>query len=229
MWRKSKQVERTACDRLPADSGTVLQYRDELSEIGPVLTNLAGRGDGVVMPSVQHFALQQQLASLTATVGDHETAILELQRQVASLAPDVQSLDTKVRELGVLLSESLSVVEGFVAVMDEDLKNGLEAMEKKVMPQRMVQLERLSGQVDRLSAQTGAALLASKNLTAGGKKSDGAGGPLHCCLSSGGVLTKYQRPFRLVRKNLEQWGVDVTYRYIRPFEDRVAYLEQCCL
>ena len=30
-------------------------------------------------------------------------------------------------------------------------------------------------------------------------------------------------------KNLEQWGVDVTYRYVRPFEDRVAYLEQCCL
>ena len=132
-----------------------------LSEIGPVLTKLAGRGD----PCVQHFALQQ-LASLTATVGDHETAILELQRQVASLAPDVQSLDTKVRELGVLLSESLSVVEGFVAVMDEDLKSGLEAMEKKVMPQRMVQLERLSGQVDRLSAQTGAALRASKNLIA---------------------------------------------------------------
>ena len=44
MWRMSKQVERTACDRLPADSGTVLQYRDELSEIGPVLTKLASRG-----------------------------------------------------------------------------------------------------------------------------------------------------------------------------------------
>ena len=63
MWRKSKQVERAACDRLLADMGTVLQYRDELVEIGPVLTKLAGRGDGVIMPSVQHFALQQQLAS----------------------------------------------------------------------------------------------------------------------------------------------------------------------
>ena len=94
MWRKSKQVERAACDRLLADMGTVLQYRDELSEIGPVLTRLAGRGDGVVMPSVQHFALQQQLASLTATVADHEDAILELERQVASLEPGVQRLDT---------------------------------------------------------------------------------------------------------------------------------------
>ena len=71
------------CDRLLADMGTVLQYRDELAEIGPVLTKLAGRGDGVVMPSVQHFHLQQQAASLTATVADHETAILELERQVA--------------------------------------------------------------------------------------------------------------------------------------------------
>ena len=126
MWRKSKQVERATCDRLLADMGTVLQYRDELSEIGPVLTRLAGRGDGVVMPSVQHFALQQQLASLTDTVADHEDAILELERQVASLEPGVQSLDTKVRELGVLLSESLSVVEGRVNVMDEDLKELLE-------------------------------------------------------------------------------------------------------
>ena len=56
MWHKSKQVERAACDRLRADMGTVLQYRDELSEIGPVLTRLAGRGDGLFMPSVQHFA-----------------------------------------------------------------------------------------------------------------------------------------------------------------------------
>ena len=30
MWRKSKQVERAACDRLLADMGTVLQYSDEL-------------------------------------------------------------------------------------------------------------------------------------------------------------------------------------------------------
>ena len=56
MWRKSKQVERAACDRLNANNGTVLQYRKELSEIGPVLTKLAGRGDGVVMPSVQYSA-----------------------------------------------------------------------------------------------------------------------------------------------------------------------------
>ena len=126
MWRKSKQVERAACDRLLADLGTVLQYRAELSEIGPVLTRLVGRGDGVVIPSVQHFALQQQLASLTATMADHETAILELERQVASLEPGVQSLDTKVRELGVLLSESMSVVEDRIKVMDEDRISELE-------------------------------------------------------------------------------------------------------
>ena len=76
------------------------------------------------MPSVQHFALQQQLASLTATVADHETAILELERQVASLETGVQSLDTKAGELGELLSVSLPVVEDRVKVMDEDLKCG---------------------------------------------------------------------------------------------------------
>ena len=126
MWRKSKQVERAACDRLLADMGTVLQFRDELAEIGPVLTKLAAQGDGVITPSVQHFALQQQMASLTATVADHETAILELERQVASLETGVQSLDTKARELGELLSESLSVVEDRIKVMDEDLQELLE-------------------------------------------------------------------------------------------------------
>ena len=55
VWRKSKQVERGACDRLLADMGTVLQFRDELAEIGLVLTKLAGQVDGVIMPSVQHF------------------------------------------------------------------------------------------------------------------------------------------------------------------------------
>ena len=150
MWRKSKQVERAACDRLLADMGTVLQYRDELVEIGPVLTKLAGRGDGVIMPSVQHFALQQQLASLTATVADHETAILELERQVASLETGVQSLDTKAGELGELLSESLSVVEDRVKVMDEDLKELLErrtAETTSVVQERMVQVERLAFRV----------------------------------------------------------------------------------
>ena len=93
MWRKSKQVERAACDRLLADMGTVPQNRDELADVGPLLSKLAGRGDGVVMPSVQHFALQQQLASLAATVADHETAILELERQVTVVEP----LDKRVQ------------------------------------------------------------------------------------------------------------------------------------
>ena len=89
-------MERAACDRLLAGIGTVLQYRDELSEIGPVLTRLAGRGDGVVMPSVQHFALQQQLAPLTAMMADHKDAILELERQVASLEPGHQGTGSSV-------------------------------------------------------------------------------------------------------------------------------------
>ena len=150
MWRKSKQVERAACDRLLADMGTVLQYGDELVEIGPVLTKLAGRGDGVIMPSVQHFALQQQLVSLTATMADHETAVLELERQVASLETGVQSSDTKAREVGELLSESLSVVEDRFKVMDEDFKELLErrtAETTSAVQEQMVQVERFTDSV----------------------------------------------------------------------------------
>ena len=28
-------------------------------------------------------------------------------------------------------------------------------------------------------------------------------------------------------KNLEQWGDEVAYRYLRPLDDRVTHLEQC--
>ena len=115
MWRKSKQVERAACDRLLADMGTVLQYGDELAEIGPVLTKLASSGDGVVMPSVQHFALQQ-LASPAATVADHKTANLELERQVAV----AETLEKRARD-----------VETFVAVVDK-LETRVEEMERSV-------------------------------------------------------------------------------------------------
>ena len=115
MWRKSNRVERAACDRLLADMGTVLQFWDELAEIGPVLTKLASREDGVVMPSVQHFALQQ-LASPTATVADHKTAILELERQVAV----AETLEKRARD-----------VETFVAVVDK-LETRVEEMEKRV-------------------------------------------------------------------------------------------------
>ena len=123
MWRKSKQVE---CAPLIGFLLTwVLCYRnrDELAEIGLVLTKLAGQGDGVVMPSVQRFAQQQQLAWLTATVTDNETAILELERQVAV----AETLEKRVRD-----------VETFVAVVDK--------LETRVgeMEQLKVQREQLS-------------------------------------------------------------------------------------
>ena len=140
-----------ACDRLLADMGALCcSTGTSWSEIGPVLTKLVGRGDGVVMPSVQHFALQQQMASLTATVTDHETAILELERQVASLETGVQSLDTKAGEVGELLSESLSVVEDRFKVMDEDFKELLERRTVEttsVVQAQMVQVERFTASV----------------------------------------------------------------------------------
>ena len=82
---------------------------------GPVLTKLASWEDGVVMPSVQHFALQQ-LASLAATVADHKTAILELELKVAV----AETLEQRARD-----------VETFVAVVDK-LETRVEEMERRV-------------------------------------------------------------------------------------------------
>ena len=141
MWRNSKQVERATCDWLLADMA-VLQYGDELAEIGPVLTKLASREDGVVMPSVQHFALQQ-LASRATTVADHKTAILELERQVAvaetlekrvrnvetivgSLVGDMTSISVKSQQLerqAVRGHAELSVLQGALSRHDTRLTN----------------------------------------------------------------------------------------------------------
>ena len=72
---------------------------------------------------MQHFALQQQLASLTTTLADHETAILELERQVAV----AETFEERGRD-----------VETFVAVVDK-LETRVEEME-----QLKVQLEQPS-------------------------------------------------------------------------------------
>ena len=159
----------------------------------------------MVTPSVQHFALQQQLASLTASVADHEDAILELERQVATLETGVQRLDTKARELGELLSESLSVVEDRVKVMDEDLKDLLELRTAEIiselkgqMAQGMVRVSALDDAVINESRDTG---------------------------------LKFQEVVRKLNvfteriTNLEQWG-DKLSEHLNACLDRVTNLEQ---
>ena len=62
----------------------------------------------------------------------------------------VQSLDTKAREVGELLSESLSVVEDRFKVIDEDFKELLErrtAETASVVQEQMVQVERFTDSV----------------------------------------------------------------------------------
>ena len=83
-------------------------------------------------------------------MADHETAILELERQVASLETGVQSLETKAGEVGQLLFESLSVVEDRFKVMDEDFKVLLERRTVEttsVVQEQMVQVERFTASV----------------------------------------------------------------------------------
>ena len=115
MWLKSKQVERAACDRHLADMGTVLQYRDKLAEIGPVLTkDGAGRWCG-------HAQCAALCPAAAAGVADcHGGRPRDCNPGVA------ETLEKRVRD-----------VETFVAVVDK-----LESRWKK--KQLEVQLEQLS-------------------------------------------------------------------------------------
>ena len=159
-------------------------------------------------------------------MADHEDAILELERQVASLEPGVQSLDTKVRELGVLLSESMSVVEGRVNVMDEDFKEFLERRTAEITSEvhgRMVQVERLAfrdaNTLHDLVYQTGMSLEDSLS------KQENRVDKVMVRVSA---LDELHEPLQEQSErvtNLEQWS-DKLSEHLNECLDRVTNLEQ---
>ena len=81
--------------------------------------------------------------------------------------------------------------------------------------------------MDRLCAQTVAALRASKKQTVrvAKKVTELEDHEVSASVQTGTEELVLARAV----KNLEQWGDEASFRHIRPLEDRVTYLEQCCL
>ena len=173
-----------------------------------MLTKLAGGGDSVAMPSVQLVALRQQLAWLTATEADHETAILELWRQVAV----AETVERRVRD-----------VETFVAVVDkletrvgemEQLKVQLEQLSDLVKVTQLV-VEEFGEKLQKRSRdmEKSSVLEEVRQLVVG---------------ESGEKLQKRSRDAETQLEsrvtNLEQWGEGIA-ESLNAFQDRVENLE----
>ena len=130
-----------------------------------------------------------------AVLEDHETAILEVERQVELLEKRVRDCDTfaaVVDTVRTRLQETQKVVAELATMLDKSDRDL-----RKQLDRTFTELEDdLELRVDEVAKSV----------------RDGS--------------NEIQVLARAV-KNLEQWGDEVAYRYLRPLEDRVKHLEQC--
>ena len=186
----------------PSGAGVLVEALRELATRGK---RTSSSGTGSVKGAGARVAVRSVLE-------DHETAILELEREVEGLANDVdlfgklvsdlQDIASKNRDQHRVIAELGSKLEtrvdGQVSAVDiletkvqemlmvvEDLDNGLTKLE-----------DDLELRVDEIAKSV---LDASTELQ---------------------VLTRSV-------KNLEQWSDEVAYRHLRPLHDRVTHLERC--
>ena len=186
----------------PSGAGVLVEALREPATRGKrTSTSGTGSGKGAGARVAVRFVLE-----------DHETAILELERQVEGLANDVdlfgrlqsdlQDIVFKNRdqshtiaELGMTLETR---VERQVSVVDI-LETRVQETQQVVadLDNSLTELEDdLELRVDEIA----------KSVLDGSKEIQ--------------VLAR-------AVKNLEQWSDEVAYRYLRPLEDRVTHLERC--
>ena len=153
--------------------------------------------------------------AVRSVLEDHETAILELERQVCvveglendvdlfgKLVSDLQDIVFKTRDQSCVIAELGSKLETRV----DGQVSAVDILETKVQDLQTVvadldnSLTKLEDDLELRVDEIAKSVL------------DGS--------------TELQVLTRSV-KNLEQWGDEVAYRHLRPLHDRVTYLERC--
>ena len=150
--------------------------------------------------------------AVRSVLGDHETAILELERVVEGLVHDVDLFIKLVSDLQDIAFKNRDK-NYMIAVLGSKLETRVDGQVSAV--------DILGTQVQAM--QTVVADL-DNSLT---KLEDDLELRVHEIAKS--VLdgsTELQVLTRSV-KNLEQWGDEVAYRHLRPLHDRVTHLERC--
>ena len=198
--------------------------------VGGEALRLAPPGAGVLVETLCKLATRGKSASTSGTgsgkgagarvavrsvLEDHETAILELERQVSvveglendvdlfgKLVSDLQDIAFKNRDQHRVIAELGSKLETRV----DGQVSAVDILETKVQEMLMV-VEDLDNSLTKLEDDLELRVdeIAKSVLDASSELQ---------------VLTRSV-------KNLEQWGDEVAYRHLRPLHDRVTHLERC--
>ena len=198
--------------------------------VGGEALRLAPPGAGVLVETLRELATRGKRTSTSGTVSgkgagarvavrsvleDHETAILELERQVCvveglvndvdlfgKLVSDLQDIVFKTRDQSRVIAELGSKLETRV----DGQVSAVDILETKVQDMQTVvadldnSLTKLEDDLElRVDEIAKSVLDASTELQ---------------------VLTRSV-------KNLEQWGDEVAFRHLRSLHDRVTHLERC--
>ena len=220
-WRQQQRARqlsslRAACVPPGGNVGEALRYAPSgAGVLVEALRELATRGKRTSTSGTGSGQGAGARVAVRSVLEDHETAILELERQVCvveglandvdlfgRLQSDLQDIVFKNRDQSRTIAELCSKLEtrvdGQVSAVDmletrvqetqqvaADLDNSLTELE-----------DDLELRVDEIA----------KSVLDGSKECQ----VLACAV-----------------KNLEQWSDEVAYRYLRPLEDRVTHLERC--
>ena len=195
--------------------------------VGGEALRLAPPGAGVLVETLRELATRGKRTSTSGTgsgkgagarvavrsvLEDHETAILELERQVEGLANDVDLFGRLQSDLQDIVfknrDKSRAIAElGFKLETRVDGQvSAVDMLETKVQEMQTVvadldnSLTKLEDDLELRVDEIAKSVL------------DGS--------------TELQVLARSV-KNLEQWGDEVAYRHLRPLHDRVTHLEHC--
>ena len=217
-WRQQQRARqlsslRAACVPPGGDVGEALRYAPSgAGVLVEALRELATRGKRTSPSGTGSGKGAGARVAVRSVLEDHETAILELEREVEGLANDVdlfgrlqsdlQDIVFKNRDRSLTIAElgmSLETRVGRQVSVVDMLETRVQETQQVVadLDNSLTELEDdLELRVDEIAKSV---LDSSKELQ---------------------VLAR-------TVKNLEQWSDEVAYRYLRPLEDRVTHLERC--
>ena len=198
--------------------------------VGGEALRLAPPGAGVLVETLRELATRGKSTSTSGTgsgncagvrvavrsvLGDHEMAILELERQVC----EVECLVHQVDLLGKLVSELQDIA---FKTRDRSLTIAELGLKLETRVDRQVSV------VDMLETrvQETQKVVADLDNSLTKLEDDLELRVNEIATSVPDGSTELQVLARSV-KNLEQWGDEVAYRHLRPLHDRVTHLEQC--
>ena len=220
-WRQQQRARqlsslRAACVPPGGNVGEALRYAPSgAGVLVEALRELATRGKRTSTSGTGSGEGAGARVAVRSVLEDHETAILELERQVC----EVECLANHVKNLQHLLADLHDIA---FKNRDRSLTVAELGMKLETRVERQVSvvdmLETRVQDTQQVVADLGSSFTELEDDL-----------ELRVDEIAKSVLDASKELQVLARsvKNLKRWGDEVAYRYIRPLDDRVTHLEQC--